>query len=67
MDGKYNGERYWAIELMETGTGERVYLKIPIDQYPIDSNGYEDHMAAGKLLETLLDPFQETDGWDSSA
>lgn len=54
IDGKDNGERYWVIELTETSVGDPVYLKIPIEQYPIDSNGYDDHGAAKTLLETLL-------------
>lgn len=52
--GKDNGLRYYAIELTETGTGERVYLKIPMGHYPLTFDGYDDHEAARAILETLL-------------
>ena len=54
MNGNTNGERYVAIELTETGTGERVLLQMPMTSYPLTPKGYDDHEAARGLLDTLL-------------
>ena len=56
-------DRYWVIELTDLGTDvgrpwrcseSRVTLSMPMSQYPIDENGYEDHDAAKRILEGVL-------------